>query len=275
MSSLRKNSDKHKEKSITEETLSPTEDFPSATNSSDDNKPSVSSTISPISESSNNKTDKSKDSLKASSDSSLPLDVTLSQHKQVAKEKDEFYQRLLRLQAEFDNYRKRTEKEKQSFYDYSLGNFFSELLPILDAFERGMLAPDGETIENFKTGFQLIFKQFKDVITNNGLLPIDAIGKTFDPNFHEAVIREETNAMPDNEIVSEMQRGYLFKDRVLRPSLVTVAANTNENTNHKVSYLTENSIKEPISDTKYKKDNKSNDKQATHKLKKQTKDQQE
>ena len=123
-----------------------------------------------------------------------------------------------------------------------------------------MLAPDTETVDNFKTGFQLIFKQFKEVITNNGLKPIDAIGKTFDPNFHEAVIREETDTIPDNEIVSEMQRGYLFKDRVLRPSLVTVAVNTNENTNHRVNHPTDNSTKEQISDTKHQQENKSNDK---------------
>ena len=259
MSRLRKKSDSKKEKSITEEIPSLTEDSTSATNSSADNKPSVSSTISPASESSNKETE-SNGSIKTSSDSSLPLDIPLSQHKQVEKERDEFYQRLLRLQAEFDNYRKRTEKEKQSFYDYSLGNFFSELLPILDAFERGMLAPDTETVENFKTGFQLIFKQFKEVITHNGLKPIDAIGKTFDPNFHEAVIREETDTIPDNEIVSEMQCGYLFKDRVLRPSLVTVAVNTNENTNHRVNHPTDNSTKEQISDTKHQQENKSNDK---------------
>ena len=261
MTRLRKKSDRKKEKSIEEATPSPTEDSASATNSSGDNKPGVSSTISPASERSEKKPG-SNDSIKTSSDSSLPLDIPLSQHKQVEKEKDEFYQRLLRLQAEFDNYRKRTEKEKQSFYDYSLGNLFSELLPILDAFERGMSAPDTETVDNFKTGFQLIFKQFKEVITNNGLKPIDAIGKTFDPNFHEAVIREETDTIPDNEIVSEMQRGYLFKDRVLRPSLVTVAINTNENINHNDSHQTDSSTKEQISDAKSQQDKKSNNESA-------------
>lgn len=149
--------------------------------------------------------------------------VSLDQHVHLKDEKEALNQRLLRLQAEFENFRKRTAKEKQDFFEYVLADFVRELLPILDGFERGLFAPDGETVENFKTGFQLILKQFNNILLQNGLQPIQTTGQLFDPNYHQAVMREETKAVHDNIIISEMQRGYTFKGRLLRPSLVKVA----------------------------------------------------
>jgi molecular chaperone GrpE len=150
--------------------------------------------------------------------------VSLSQHIQLQAEKEALFQRMLRLQAEFDNFRKRTDRERKDFFDYALADFVRKLLPVLDGFERGLFAPEGETVENFKTGFQLILKQFKDVLIQAGLQPIPTSGQFFDPNYHQALMREETETFADNQIISEMQRGYTFKGRLLRPSLVRVAA---------------------------------------------------
>ena len=139
-------------------------------------------------------------------------------------ENEALYQRLLRLQAEFENFRKRTEREKQDFFDYALADFLGKLLPVLDVFERGLEVAEGETIADFKTGFELVLKQFKDVLTQTGLEPIATSGQFFDPNRHQALMREETEAFADNQIISELQPGYTFKGRLLRPSLVKVAA---------------------------------------------------
>ena len=147
-----------------------------------------------------------------------------TRHKRLKAENKALYQRLLRLQAEFDNFRKRTEREKQDFFDYALSDFLRKLLPVLDAFERGLEVAEGETVADFKTGFQLILKQFSDVLAQAGLEPIDTSGEIFDPNRHQALMREETEAFADNQITGELQPGYTFKGRLLRPSLVKVAA---------------------------------------------------
>ena len=145
-------------------------------------------------------------------------------HNRLKAENEALYQRLLRLQAEFDNFRKRTEREKQDFFDYALTDFVGRLLPVLDAFERGLEVAEGETVADFKTGFQLVLKQFTDVLAQAGLEPIETSGQIFDPNRHQALMREETEAFADNQIIGELQPGYTFKGRLLRPSLVRVAA---------------------------------------------------
>jgi molecular chaperone GrpE len=145
-------------------------------------------------------------------------------HNRLKAENEALYQRLLRLQAEFDNFRKRTEREKHDFFDYALTDFVRKLLPVLDAFERGLEVAEGETVADFKTGFQLVLKQFTDVLNQAGLEPIESSGQIFDPNRHQALMREETEAFADNQIIDELQPGYTFKGRLLRPSLVRVAA---------------------------------------------------
>jgi len=155
-----------------------------------------------------------------------PAEETLAEtrYDRLKTENEALYQRLLRLQAEFDNFRKRTEREKQDFFDYALSDFLGKLLPVLDAFERGLEVAEGETVADFKTGFQLVLKQFSEVLAQAGLEPIDTSGQIFDPNHHQALMREETEAFADNQIIGELQRGYTFKGRLLRPSLVKVAA---------------------------------------------------
>ncbi len=147
-----------------------------------------------------------------------------TRYNRLKAENEALCQRLLRLQAEFDNFRKRTEREKQDFFDYALTDFVGKLLPVLDAFERGLEVAEGETVADFKTGFQLVLKQFTEVLAQAGLEPIDTSGQIFDPNRHQALMREETEAFADNQIIGELQPGYTFKGRLLRPSLVKVAA---------------------------------------------------
>ena len=147
-----------------------------------------------------------------------------ARHGRLKAENEALYQRLLRLQAEFDNFRKRTEREKQGFFDYALADIVRKLLPVLDAFERGLEVAEGETVADFKKGFQLVLKQFTEVLARAGLEPIETSGQIFDPNRHQALMREETEAFADNQIIGELQPGYTFKGRLLRPSLVKVAA---------------------------------------------------
>jgi molecular chaperone GrpE len=149
--------------------------------------------------------------------------VSAEQFQALLKEKNELYDRLLRKQAEFDNFRKRTEREKVESYDFALSSFILGLLPALDGLERGLSVTEGETVESYKKGIELILKQLRDQLASAGVQPIRATGKMFDPNFHEAVMREESTVLPENEIIEEMQRGYTFKDRLLRPSMVKVA----------------------------------------------------
>jgi molecular chaperone GrpE len=144
--------------------------------------------------------------------------------KSLIEEKESLFDRLLRKQAEFENFRKRTEKEKQEFYEFALSGFVTTLLPVLDGLERSLSAQEGETVESFRKGNELILKQFRDQLWSAGIQPIRSMGKIFDPNFHQAVMREESSTLAENEIIEEYQRGYLFKDRLLRPSMVKVAS---------------------------------------------------
>ena len=149
--------------------------------------------------------------------------VSMEQFEALQREKQDLYDRLLRKQAEFDNFRKRTEKEKLESYDFAVANFILGLLPALDGLERGLSVTEGETVESYKKGIELILKQLRDQLASAGVQPIRVTGKMFDPNFHQAVMREESAVLPENEIIEEMQRGYTFKDRLLRPSMVKVA----------------------------------------------------
>lgn len=141
----------------------------------------------------------------------------------VRKEKDEIYERLLRKQADFENFRKRNEKEKREFQSYALSEFMLELLPILDNFERALAHPDEQSGADYRKGVELIYRQFRDVMDKKGLKAIETIGQAFDPNFHEAILREEKNDMPENTILAELQKGYFFRDKLLRPAMVKVS----------------------------------------------------
>jgi len=152
--------------------------------------------------------------------------VPLSRYEELFKAKEELLDLLLRRQAEFENIRRRNEKEKGEFQEYALSQFISKLLPALDGLERGIHSPSGENVESFKMGLALLLKQFRDILSASGVQPIIAVGEPFNPNLHFAVLKEETGAVPENQILEEYQCGYLFKDRLLRPSMVKVAVAT-------------------------------------------------
>jgi molecular chaperone GrpE len=153
-----------------------------------------------------------------------PAFVSLSRYEELAKAKEELLDLLLRRQAEFENMRRRTEKEKGEFQEYALSHFISKLLPLLDGLERGIHSPTGESVESFKQGLALLLRQFRDILSTTGVQPIVAVGEPFDPNLHFAVMKEEAEGVAENQILEEFQCGYLFKDRLLRPSMVKVAA---------------------------------------------------
>lgn len=145
---------------------------------------------------------------------------TESETGKLKAERDALFDRLARLQAEFDNFRKRQTKENQDFRDYALNNAILNLLPIVDSFDRALQAPDGS---EFRKGVELINRQFHDALTKLGVEPIQAAGQPFDPNLHQAVQTVESEDLPTNHVVDELQRGYKLKDRLLRPAMVTVS----------------------------------------------------
>jgi len=149
--------------------------------------------------------------------------VPFEKFRRLQEEKENLHNTLLRKQAEFENFRKRHEREKHDFYNFALFSFIKDLLPIIDGLERGLYAPDGQSIENHKKGIELVLKEFRDVLALAGLQPIRAMGRIFDPDYHQAIASEENNCLAENEIIEELQRGYTFKDRLLRPSIVKVA----------------------------------------------------
>jgi molecular chaperone GrpE len=138
------------------------------------------------------------------------------------REKDALQDRLLRTAAEFDNYRKRMERERRDLADYTAAEVLKDLLPILDNFERALQAPAADT-DAFRKGIDLIHRQMLDVLKKRGIKPIESLGTDFDPNFHQAVIHEESSTHREGEVMEELQRGYLIGERLLRPAMVKVA----------------------------------------------------
>lgn len=136
-----------------------------------------------------------------------------------------YLDRLARLQAEFDNFRKRSVREQQDFRDYALADALKQVLPILDSLDRALKTENAST-EDFRAGVELIDRQFHDVLTKLGVEPIVAAGQAFDPNLHQAVQMVDTDEVADNHVVDELQRGYRIKDRLLRPAMVRVAQNS-------------------------------------------------
>jgi|SRR5579863_2992653 len=139
-------------------------------------------------------------------------------------ERDTLIDRLARLQAEFENARKRTAREQQEFREYALADAVKALLPILDSFERALQTTAADRSE-FRSGVELIYKQLQDALSKLGLRAIPAKGELFDPHLHEAIEMVDTTDAADHQILEELQRGYKLKDRLLRPSMVRVARN--------------------------------------------------
>ncbi len=156
-----------------------------------------------------------------------PSGRVLSESSEVQKlrvERDTLIDRLARLQAEFENARKRTAREQQDFREYAMADAVKALLPILDSFERALQTGSAERSE-FRSGVELIYKQLQDALSKLGLRAIPAKGELFDPHLHEAIEMVDTTEAADHQILEELQRGYKLKDRLLRPSMVRVARN--------------------------------------------------
>ena len=138
---------------------------------------------------------------------------------------DKLNNQYLRLAADFDNYRKRQEQERESLLKFGTENALKKLLEVLDNFERGAKALEGvEDCQKVKDSFNLVHKQTADILAKLGLEEIKAEGEEFDPNLHEAVMRTPTDEHPENTVVNVMQKGYKVGDKVLRPALVNVAS---------------------------------------------------
>lgn len=136
---------------------------------------------------------------------------------------EELTDRLKRSMAEFDNYRKRTEKEKSAMYEIGAKDIIEKLLPVVDNFERGLAAvPEGEKTV-FADGMDMIYRQLMKMLEDAGVKPIEAAGQPFDPNFHNAVMHVEDEEQGENVVVQELQKGYLYRDSVVRHSMVQVA----------------------------------------------------
>ncbi len=147
--------------------------------------------------------------------------------KKKAEERDTYLDQLLRTKAEFMNYQKRMVKEGESTAQFAIQNLILDFLPELDNFDRALkLAENSKDFDKFVEGIKLIEEQLFKVLGKYGVESIDTVGKAFDPNIHEAVMEEENNEMPHHTIIDEFQKGFLLKERVIRPSKVKVSRRT-------------------------------------------------
>jgi molecular chaperone GrpE len=143
---------------------------------------------------------------------------------QAQRQRDEYYDLLLRKQAEFDNYRKRVERERQMVSDAASASMVEELLPLMDDLERALRTEAaGEAADAYRKGVELIHRQLGDILRKRGVRPIEALGAEFDPYYHQAVSHEPAEGRPEGEVIEEFRRGYMLGDRLLRPSMVKVA----------------------------------------------------
>ena len=158
------------------------------------------------------------------STSSAAAQAPESDLQKLKAERDALLDRLARLQAEFDNARKRSVREQQEFRDFAAADTIKALLPALDSFERALQAP-ARDVRELRSGVELIYKQLLDALQKLGVRPVPAKGETFDPHLHEAIEMVDTTDAPDHQVIEELQRGYKLKERLLRPAMVKVASN--------------------------------------------------
>jgi len=144
---------------------------------------------------------------------------------QLKSERDELYDRLLRKQAEFDNYKKRVEKERSEYIQFASAELIRELLNAMDSFDLAIHNASSNSVanENLIRGLDLIYKQFQDTLARFGVKPIEARGQVFDPNLHQAVSTIPTGDVAENTVVDELRKGYMLNGRLLRPVMVSVA----------------------------------------------------
>ena len=141
----------------------------------------------------------------------------------LSRERDELHDRLLRQAAEFDNYRKRVERERREQADQSVVDLLQELLSVVDDFDRALTVDAGEGGGAYRKGVELIHGKLHDLLRRQGIRPMDVLGTDFDPNVHMAVMHEASPDHREGEVIGELQKGYMLHDRLLRPAMVKVA----------------------------------------------------
>jgi molecular chaperone GrpE len=150
-----------------------------------------------------------------------PADAPTSE---LQRQRDDLYERLLRKTAEFDNYRKRIERERQQVTEAAAADVLEELLPLVDDLDRALATEaQGASAEVYRRGVELIHRQLLEILRKRGVQAIDALGADFDPHYHQAVAHDAVEGHRDNEVIEEFRRGYMLGDRLLRPSMVKVA----------------------------------------------------
>jgi molecular chaperone GrpE len=152
--------------------------------------------------------------------------VSRAAYDQLKTERDQLVDRLARMQAEFDNARKRAEREKAEFRDYATGNVVEQFLPVVDNFELALKSQG--TAEQMRHGVELIVKQMQEVLARLQVTAIPTLGEEFDPRLHEALGSVERDDLPDQHVAEEIRRGYKIRERMLRPAMVRVAHNTKQ-----------------------------------------------
>ena len=158
----------------------------------------------------------------ASATATDPAPALADEIVELRKERDSLHDRLLRQAAEFDNYRKRIDRERKETAQYAAVEFLQDLLPIIDDFERA-LQTDAPGAESYRQGLEIIHRALMDMLRKRGVTPIEAVGTKFDPQVHQAVSYEEDPERRDGEVTEEFRRGYRLGDRLLRPAMVKVA----------------------------------------------------
>ncbi len=153
-----------------------------------------------------------------------PAASPADEQSEIQRQRDEYYDLLLRKQAEFDNYRKRVERDRQMAAESAAAGMLEELLPLMDDLDRALKAETtGDAGESYRRGVELIHRQLGDILRKRGVRPIDVLGADFDPYYHQAVAHDPAEGRRDGEIIEEFRRGYMLGDRLLRPSMVKVA----------------------------------------------------
>jgi len=155
--------------------------------------------------------------------SSGQFDELQAEYEQLKKEKDALIDRLARLQAEFENARKRAEKEKADFRDFATASVVEKFLPVLDNFELALKSTG--SLEQLKTGVELVVKQMEEILRSMQVQPVATVGEEFDPRHHEAMGSVEREDLPDQHVAEEVRRGYRLREKLLRPALVRVVSN--------------------------------------------------
>jgi molecular chaperone GrpE len=152
-----------------------------------------------------------------------PAASVSSELSDLQRERDDYKDRLLRKSAEFDNYRKRIERERREQADQSVVDLLQDLLLIVDDFDRALTVDAGDSGNAYRKGVELIHGKLHDLLRKQGITPIVSLGADFDPNLHQAVVHEESPEHREGEVIGELRKGYMMNDRLLRPAMVKVA----------------------------------------------------